>query len=148
MYWKWQKIEDLSGLEMHQILAVRQQVFVVEQSCVYCDADDYDHISYHLSCRDEDGWIAAYARLNFPGSRFAEPSIGRLLTAEAFRGKGLAKEALRRAISKCRKEFSDPRVTISAQLYLQNFYENFGFSVVGQSYLEDGIGHINMVLEL
>lgn len=147
MLWKWQKFDTIIGVEMHEILAVRQRVFVVEQQCVYLDADNLDKDSYHLTGRDEQGVLCAYARVTSPGRRFAEPSIGRILVVRDFRGKGYAREAVQLAIGKIRNEFPDRRIKISAQAYLLNFYESFGFNQSGNPYVEDGIAHVDMILE-
>ncbi len=146
--WKWHHFNDLSGAEMHEIMAIRQQIFIIEQECIYLDADSYDKESFHLTGRGADGEIVAYARVNFPQSRFSEPSIGRVLTTPEKRGTGLAREAVLMAIQKCREEFAPKAIRISAQHYLQNFYLEFGFTVVGRPYDEDGIVHIDMLLEV
>ncbi len=147
MIWQWKKIEDLSGKEMHDILAVRQQVFVVEQNCIYLDADELDRQSWHLTGISENGDVEIYARLNFPGSRFAEPSIGRVLTCTTVRKQGYAKMAVIQAIEKSRREYPGQNIRISAQIYLTRFYSDLGFRLIGEPYDEDGIEHIDMILE-
>ncbi len=147
MQWQWKKPEDLSGIEMHDILAVRQQVFVVEQKCIYLDADELDRLSWHLTGRSENGDLDIYARLNFPGSRFQEPSIGRVLTRTALRKQGYAKMAVNQAIEKSRREYPGQNIKISAQVYLTKFYYELGFRVIGEPYDEDGIEHIDMIVE-
>lgn len=147
MQWQLQKFEDLSGKEVHEILAVRQEVFVVEQECVYLDADNLDYSSYHLTGRTEEGEICGYARINFPGSRYAEPSIGRLLIRKKFRSQGLAKKVLEMTVAKCFEQYPESNIKISAQLYLKKFYTEIGFAAIGLPYDEDGIEHINMILE-
>ncbi len=145
--WQWRCFTDFTAAQMHEILAVRQEVFVVEQKCIYRDADSFDCSSFHLLGRAENGQLGAYARLNFPGSRYLEPSIGRLLTTTSFRGRGLGVMALRRAIKKSRREYPGRVIRISAQLYLESFYKGFGFRGRGLPYDEDGIAHIDMFLE-
>ncbi len=146
--WKWQKFDEISGPELHQIMAVRQQVFILEQQCVYLDADEYDQHSFHLTGRTANGNIVAYTRVSFPRSRFTEPSIGRVLTVQGYRKRGFAQQAVKMAIRKCQDEFSATTIRISAQVYLEDFYADIGFSVRGIPYDEDGISHIDMVLEL
>jgi ElaA protein len=148
MLWRWQLFEELTGREMHDILSLRQQVFVVEQNCVYLDADDLDRKSWHLTARTGDGEIGVYVRLTCPGSRFTEPSIGRLLTRETFRRKGFAKTAVEKVIAKCTREYPSQNIRISAQAYLIRFYAKLGFIVTGAPYDEDGIEHIDMILEM
>lgn len=145
--WEWQHFNDLSAAELHEIMAIRQQIFIIEQRCIYLDADSYDKESFHLTGREGGGEIVVYARVNFPGSRFSEPSIGRVLTKTERRGVGLAREAIHRAIKKCRDEYSPKTIRISAQQHLHNFYVEFGFTAVGKPYDEDGIMHVDMILE-
>ncbi|MBM9603298.1 GNAT family N-acetyltransferase [Desulfopila inferna] len=145
--WQWRCFTDFTAAQMHEILAVRQEVFVVEQKCVYLDADCFDCSSFHLLGRAEDGQLGAYARLSFPGSRYQEPSIGRLLTTASYRGRGLGRMALRLAIKKSRREYPGKVIRISAQLHLESFYGEFGFRGRGLPYDEDGIAHIDMFLE-
>src|SRR5512137_164338 len=90
--WQWSRMADLSAAEIYAALAARQQVFAVEQHCAFLDADGYDHHAWHLL-----GWVtdlatpglATYLRVLDPGRKFAEPSIGRVLTLAAHRGTGL-----------------------------------------------------------
>ena len=148
MLWQWQLFEELTGKEMHDILSLRQCVFILEQDCVYLDADKLDCQSWHLTARTDDGQIGVYARLTRPGSRFAEPSIGRVLTRKDKRGKGFARMAVDRAITKCRQEYPGQNIRISAQSYLTRFYTELGFTVTGEPYDEDGIEHIDMILDI
>lgn len=143
--WKWSQIQDLTAGELHAILATRQNVFIVEQRCAYQDADHLDHAAWHLTGRAPDGQLVAYLRLNPPGSRYKEPSIGRLLTVKAMRGGRLASIALQRALERCEKIYPGHAIRIAAQTYLEAFYRQFGFRAVGTPYDEDGIAHIDMI---
>ncbi|MBL0716209.1 MAG: GNAT family N-acetyltransferase [Desulfosarcina sp.] len=130
---------------MHDILAVRQSVFVVEQNCAYQDADYLDHCAWHLTGRRHDGQIVAYLRVNAPGSHNVEPSIGRVLTVKTVRGGRLASNALRQALARCETAYPGHAIHIAAQVYLVDFYGRFGFKPVGLPYDEDGIAHIDMI---
>lgn len=132
---------------MHEILSIRQQVFIKEQKCVYCDADTYDKSALHLSGRDSQGIIVAYSRLCSPGSRFLEPSIGRVLTCDAYRGQGIARTTVTQTIEKSRECYPGQSIKLSAQIHLQEFYATFGFLSQGEVYDEDGIDHIDMLLK-
>lgn len=133
---------------MHGILSLRQQIFVLEQNCVYLDADELDCKSWHLTGRTDNDQICVYARLTFPGSRFREPSIGRVLTRETVRRKGFGKMAVEKAIAKCRQEYPHHNIRISAQVYLIKFYSELGFKVIDEPYDEDGIAHVDMTFEM
>lgn len=145
--WRWLEFEKMTGRQMHEILAVRQRIFVVEQHCVYLDADSLDPQSLHLTGRDSSGRLVAYARLNKPNSRFAEASIGRVLTVPEVRGRGLAHKAVQFCLDKCLESFPGISVKISAQLYLVDFYKGFGFKEISKPYDEDGIEHVEMKLD-
>jgi ElaA protein len=146
--WQWLSFEQLTRNQLYEILKVRQQVFAVEQNCVYQDADDLDRHAWHLL-----GWrgdstgleLAAYARVIFPGGKYTEPSIGRVLTAASARGSGLGKELMRKAIQHSEREYPDTPIRISAQQYLQSFYTELGFETFSGPYDEDGIPHITML---
>ena len=142
--WKWSRFKDLTADELHDILVARQKVFVVEQNCAYQDADDLDHSAWHLTGRAEDGQLVVYLRVNPPGSRYAQPSIGRLLTVKAMRGGRLASSALERALEKCEAAYPEHAIRIAAQTYLVDFYRHFGFDACGAPYDEDGIAHVDM----
>jgi ElaA protein len=144
--WIWKRFEDISGTEMHEILFERQNVFVVEQKSAYQDADDLDRQSWHLIGRDLQGIMAAYARITFPGTKYEEPSFGRILTVKSYRTIGLGRQLIRNCIEKCNIEYPGMAIRISAQTYLTNFYKDFGFELFSQPYGDEGIEHIDMVL--
>ena len=143
--WSLKEFEHLTPSELYAILQLRNEVFVVEQNCVFQDADDKDQQCLHLM-----GWLegilVAYTRLVPPGVSYAEPSIGRVITSPSVRGSGAGKELMIRSISAVKKIYGDQPQRIGAQLYLKRFYSSFGFIVAGEVYLEDGIEHIEMVL--
>ena len=138
--------QQLSIEELYEIMRLRQAVFVVEQDCVYLDADDKDQASLHLMGIENDQ-LLAYARLMPHGLSYeGYPSIGRIITSEVGRGKGYGKLLVTKAIECCHQQWGKTAIKIGAQTYLLKFYQNFGFEVIGEEYLEDGIPHIHMVL--
>ena len=130
---------------MYSILQLRSEVFVVEQQCVFQDADDKDQGSFHL-CGYINNDLAAYTRLVPPGLIYTEPSIGRVVTSPKYRKKGLGMELMQQSIHHTKQLFGEQPVKIGAQLYLQRFYESLGFERISDIYLEDGIEHIYMLL--
>lgn len=145
---RWSLFDQLTNNELYEILRARQEVFAVEQDCVYQDADGKDQHAWHLACWDStlaSPVLLAYLRVVFPGKKYAEPSIGRVLTVEAARGTGLGRELMRYAIRHTLREFPQAPIRISAQLYLKKFYEEFGFEQIAEPYEEDGIPHIEML---
>jgi len=136
--------QELSVVELYDILRLRSEIFVVEQTCVYNDLDGLDKDAIHLFHK-KDGKIVAYARILSPGTRFADFSIGRVVVKESERGTGLGKELMKTAIEYCIINLKAKKIKISAQQYLQRFYEELGFEVVTEMYLEDGIPHLGML---
>ncbi len=143
--WSWHTLQSLSSVELHAVLSARSAVFVVEQTSIYQDPDTIDLEAWHLLGRAPDGALLAYARVTPPGSRFDEPSIGRVLTLPAARGLGLGRDIVARAVAKCIDAYAGMAIRISAQTYLIDFYGDFGFVSDGAVYDEDGIPHIEMV---
>lgn len=140
---KIKRFETLSVSELYQILRLRSEVFVVEQNCVYQDIDGKDEKALHLF-GESDGKIVAYARLFDKGDYFEETSIGRVVVAPKARDKKYGHDLMREAISAIERVFEQSEIVISAQLYLQRFYESHGFVTEGLTYLEDNIPHIRM----
>lgn len=145
MTWHFVDFASLSLTELYDLMRLRQEVFVVEQSCVYLDADGYDAVAWHLSGRDADGALVAYLRLFAPGVKYAEACIGRVCTAASVRGTGLGQALMRRGIAETARLWPESDLRISAQAYLLNFYGELGFVTEGELYDEDGIPHIEMV---
>jgi ElaA protein len=142
--WVLKKFEALTPYELYAVLQLRNAVFVVEQACVFQDADDKDQDSYHLMGFHGTA-LVAYTRLLPPGLGYEYASIGRVVTAPAVRRYGVGKELMQQSIKTVYKLFGVGTIKIGAQLYLKKFYESFGFLQVGEPYLEDGIKHIYML---
>lgn len=144
--WSLKKFEELSTSELYTILQLRSEVFVVEQNCVYQDIDGKDKKSLHFMAWQQDE-LVAYTRLVPPGVSFTEASIGRVITSPRYRGLGIGIQLIEKSIPHTLAAYSTHQIKIGAQLYLKNFYESFGFEQCSESYLEDGILHIDMFLE-
>ena len=146
--WQCSPFDELTNKAVYAILQARQAVFVVEQNCPFQDADDVDQHCLHLIGWQVDGSkqaLAAYARLVPPGIKYVEPSIGRVITSPEFRGQGLGKELMLRAVQAMDELYPDSAVRIGAQQYLEGFYSGFGFLTVSPTYIEDGIPHVEML---
>lgn len=144
MTWHIKTFQELTASELYAILRIRAEIFVVEQTCVYQDVDNKDPKAYHL-WTEEDGEVTAYLRILQKGVSYPEIAIGRVLVKETHRRRGLAEEMMQTAISFVEKELGEDVIRISAQRYLQKFYEKLGFVQTSEVYLEDGIEHIEMV---
>lgn len=136
---------DLDTGRLHDLLALRCAVFVVEQQCAYLDVDGRDLATgtRHLGA-EADGELRAYARLLAPGVD-GLAHIGRLLVAAPGRGRRLGHELVDRAVAGCRSAWPKAGIALSAQAHLQGFYVAHGFEARGEVYDDDGIDHIDMV---
>ena len=141
--WKIKSFEELSIHELYEILKVRQEVFVVEQTCYYLDADGYDQKALHLFA-EKEGKVVAYCRIFPKGVKYPETSIGRVLTHPDFRNLKLGKTLISFALEAIKTRFNTTECRISAQDYLIKFYSDFGFQDTGKKYLEDDIPHTEM----
>lgn len=136
---------ELTKHELYAILKFRQEIFVVEQNCPYLDCDDKDQTALHLfGLQQEAKTPVAYLRILPPQGPEDAVYIGRVVCHPALRGAGLGKELMKRGLTSCSELFPGHIINISAQLYLTDFYTNFGFSVSSKPYDEDGIDHIEM----
>ncbi|MES3008257.1 MAG: GNAT family N-acetyltransferase [Pseudomonadota bacterium] len=142
--WITREFAALSAEQLYQILQLRQQVFVVEQQCVYLDADGLDQEAVHVFATLEEQ-VVACCRLLPPGLKYGEAAIGRVCNAQAQRGTGLGRELMRKALALCDERYPGQGVRISAQHHLQHFYSSVGFVAVSAPYDEDGIPHIEML---
>jgi len=133
--------------ELYQIMKLRNEVFVVEQTCVYQDIDGKDLDAYHLCCYDNDE-LVGYLRILNPGQSYNEMSIGRVLVRESHRDKKVGKLIMVESIDYIKEVLNETVVRISAQSYLQKFYSSLGFETVSKEYLEDDIPHIEMLLNM
>lgn len=149
--YRWLPFTQLTTFELYQLLRLRQQIFVVEQNCPYLDADGLDGEAWHLLGSQYQGEkeqleLVACLRVIAPGKKFIGPTIGRLATASAFRGQGIGRELMQKALHHAITQFPCGHpITISAQLYLKKFYEQLGFVTVSEPYDEDAILHIDMI---
>lgn len=141
--WKIKPFEALSVAELHSVLQLRSEVFVVEQNCVYQDIDGKDVKALHLF-GEYEGKIVAYARLFKPNDYFENASIGRVVVSQNHRDQKWGYDLMKQAIKAIETHYNETKITISAQLYLQKFYESLGFVKTSDVYLEDDIEHIEM----
>lgn len=142
--WQLRKFDELNPHELYSILQLRNEVFVVEQNCVFQDADNKDQQAYHLM-----GWkdvkLIAYSRIIPAGIAYEFASIGRVVTSPTERRNGTGRLLMQEAIDSATKLFGNVPIKLGAQLYLKGFYESFGFLQSSGIYIEDGIPHIEMI---
>lgn len=145
MIWQIKWFNELTVDELYAITVLRERVFIVEQKCPYVDADGADPKCRHMwaGVGDEHGDLAihAYCRIVPAGVKFAEISIGRVITAPEARGTGLGRELMKRGIAAC----GPGPIRIGAQAHLEKWYGELGFVCASEQYDEDGIPHIEML---
>ena len=138
--------QALTTEELYKILALRAEVFVVEQNCPYQDVDGKDLQSIHVLGYIKNQ-LVAYARVLEQGVSYQEyASIGRIVTSRSIRGKKFGHDLVNFSIKVCQKNFSGQPIKISAQAHLEMFYNKHKFKATGEAYLEDDIPHIGMIL--
>lgn len=137
------KFEELNIDELYEILKLRNEVFIVEQTCPYDDIDGEDRNSIHIFQKNMEE-IVSYLRIIIHKEKI---SIGRVLVKNNFRGKNLSKEILNIAIEYIFKNFEVDKIYIEAQTYLIKLYESLGFNKISEEFLLDNIPHIKMELE-
>jgi len=142
--WQTKSFEELTTLELFEILKLRQAIFVVEQECAYPDIDDTDKVALHFSGH-VDAQLAAYVRLIKPGVTYEYASIGRVVVAANYRSCGLGRLLMHESIAKMQELFPGDKLKIGAQKHLEEFYNSLGFATISKPYLEDGIPHIDML---
>ncbi|MCX2760147.1 GNAT family N-acetyltransferase [Vibrio sp. Sgm 22] len=139
---------ELSTHQLYQLLKLRVDVFVVEQTCPYPELDGKDTLAgveHLLGYSDEE--LVACARLLPPGTSYDHTSIGRVATKQSARGDGLGHQLLKEALTRCEDLWPSTTIDIGAQQHLENFYVSHGFKTISEMYLEDDIPHVDMRLE-
>lgn len=148
LQWQWKRFPELTVDELYRLLALREQVFVVEQKSLYQDADGYDRGAHHLLgmvAGAQEPMLAAYLRVLPPGLKYPEASFGRVVTAPSMRRYGYGKLLVEKGLAFIAEHFPGAPVRIGAQHYLQCFYEGFGFRAISDVYDEDGVPHVDML---
>lgn len=146
MQWQITDFGDLSKRQLYAILKLRQEVFAVEQTSIYVDADGLDLDAIHI-CAWEDERLLAYERCLPPGLQEKECTLGRIVVAQEARGRDLGRELVRRGISHNLQRWPDSNIRIHAQAYLERFYQELGFVTDGDIYDLDGISHLEMIFK-
>ena len=140
--------QELSLEEFHDIIALRIQIFIIEQNCPYQEVDGKDKLAHHLFSKNEMDEIIAVTRILPQGISYAEVAIGRVVVHEDYRGTGLGNQLMADSMNFVKDEYGKVPVRLSAQKHLENYYGNHGFKSTGKEYLEDGIPHVEMLYNI
>ena len=146
--WKVKTFNEFTLKELYNVLALRMEVFVVEQDCPYQDLDGKDEDAFHVFATDPKGDVVATARILKPGAAYEEVAIGRVVTAASIREFKKGHELMTECMNFVSKEFPKTNIRLSAQSHLVNYYGKHGFKETGKNYLEDGIPHSEMLCEV
>jgi ElaA protein len=139
------RFDELSPAQLYQILALRSEVFVVEQECIYQDLDNLDQQAMHLLGVDDSNNLVSYARILTPGVVYPEYAIGRVIVSQSHRGTGEGHKLMNYCMEVIESMAGKVPIRISAQAHLEKFYQTHRFKFTGKSYLEDGIPHVEMI---
>ena len=140
---------ELTTKELYEIIQLRIEVFIVEQNCPYQDTDSKDLQSWHLMIYNQENKLIAYSRLLPEGVSYkGYASVGRVVSSPSVRKTGIGKLLMAKSLEQIKLLFGNTPVKISAQSWLKKFYSSFGFQARGEEYLEDGIPHTQMALEV
>lgn len=139
----WYAFEEMEVLQLYDMLALREAIFVVEQTCIYQELDGLDKIAQHLLVVQGDS-VVACLRVLPPGDQETRVRIGRVAVSPHWRKRGIARMMVKMAVERARQVYPSCGVFLDAQTYLQGFYETLGFRACGDEFLEDGIPHIPM----
>ncbi|MTI45390.1 ElaA protein [Roseibium hamelinense] len=154
LVWQWRTLDEMTAREVHDLLKLRQDVFVVEQACAFGEIDGRDPQALHLLVFDPaqtetqnngNGTLVGTVRL-FPATESDPASIGRVVIAPSQRRTGLGRKIMQEGIKKARGTAPHCLIEVSAQAHLEKFYGSLGFTTVSEMYLEDDIPHIDMRL--
>ncbi|MBK56330.1 MAG: GNAT family N-acetyltransferase [Flavobacteriaceae bacterium] len=138
--------EKLSRQQINDIFSLRSEVFIVEQECPYQDVDGKDEIADHVMLH-EGSELVGYARVFPKNTYFREASFGRAVVKKKNRGEGYGHLLVEKSLKHLKEKKQSP-IKISAQSYLKDFYSSHGFIAKGEEYMEDGIPHTAMYLNL
>tara|TARA_B100000614_G_scaffold253895_1_gene268415 strand:+ start:813 stop:1280 length:468 start_codon:yes stop_codon:yes gene_type:complete len=141
--WKCLGFRELNSHQLHQILKMRQQIFIIEQKCIYEDIDEFDKVSHHIQAIN-NGKLLAYSRVLPAGSLYAEVSIGRVMVSKTHRNRGLGRKLMQKSHEWCESNYRHCPIRLNAQYYLESFYHSFHYQTVSKPYDDEGVLHIEM----
>ena len=146
LQWSCSSFSELTNNQLHQIVRMRQQIFIIEQKCIYEDIDKFDKVSRHIQARKNDK-LVAYCRVLPAGSQYEEVSIGRVMVSKKFRNHGLGRRLMEEAHTWCESNYKSSCIRLNAQYYLESFYHSLQYISISPPYDDEGVLHIEMYRE-
>lgn len=141
----YRSISEYEPVHLYEVVKLRQDIFIIEQNCIYDDIDGLDYVSAHLLLLGDDNNLIGYLRLVPAGKKFEELSLGRIAIKKKYRGKGLGTKLIKKGLA-IAKNWGETSVRIEAQAHLEKYYADLGFKTTSEIYDVDGIPHIQMML--
>lgn len=139
--------DELTNVQLYDILKLRQDVFIIEQHCIYPDIDEFDKKASHFLIYEHEE-LVAYSRIFAPDIKYnTETSIGRIIVSQKKRGGSLGKTLIKKSINYCITNYPNSDIRIEAQAKLKNYYSELGFIEDSEVYLVDGIDHLQMIFK-
>lgn len=142
---RWATFASFSLSELYDLLKLRQEVFILEQESFYADIDGKDQEALHYLIQNRETAALFGAIRLFADTDENTARIGRVVIAPAARGTGLGRAMMQAGIDKAEELLPGCSIHVSAQAYLEKFYGSLGFEAVSDTYIEDGIPHIDMI---
>lgn len=142
--WKIKDFKYLSSEELYGILKLRNEVFIVEKECLYNDLDEKDINAFHLYCIENNNIIVALRILKKENEE-SGIYIGRVVVDKLYRGLGLGKNSMEKAMKFIEYTYGREVIKVSTQIRSRDFYKSLGFKEISNSYLEEDIPHIKMI---
>ncbi|GAB4534459.1 MAG: GNAT family N-acetyltransferase [Roseibium sp.] len=142
---KWAAFDELTPHDVHDLLKLRQDIFVLEQASLYADIDGKDPEALHFLIRDRATCSLLGAIRLFADGAAKRARIGRVVIARPARGSGLGRRMMQAGIARAEELAPGCEIQVSAQAHLEGFYSSLGFRTVSDVYVEDGIDHIDMI---
>lgn len=139
-------MDEIPSVKLFELLKLRQDIFQLEQNCLYPELDELDRQALHVfGIEKSTQQVVAVSRIIEPGRKYREAAIGRVAVHPSYRKHGVGKGLMLQTMNEVFKHFNSSEIRISAQQYLENFYISLGFEPTGKEYLEDGIPHLEMI---
>ena len=137
--------DELTTAELYELLKSRAKIFVEEQNIRYVDEDDVDYRSLHCFLW-ENGTVRAYLRAFTLDEGEGIAKVGRVLSV--VHGEGLGTKVMTESIPEIKKRLNCSKIVIDAQSHAEEFYKFLGFVTVSDEFMEEGIPHVRMELDI
>lgn len=141
--WSTKAFDQLTNTELHDLLKLRVDIFVVEQACAYPEIDGADPTATHVLAHNAANELVAYGRI-LPPVKNGLPHVGRIVVRKDARNNSLATGFMQRALEILNEQYGSRKSALAAQSHLEQFYARFGYVRAGPDYLWDGILHVDM----